>query len=343
MINGHGDEYFVDPQRTILDFSSTVWMGGDKSLLSEHLTERLPKAIEHFPEPDAGTLRKMIARRHGLSENSIVVTNGHASAFYLLAQAFAGKKVLIPVPSFSEYTDAAQLYNFDIHFVSTLTPVDEWPLDEVDFCLISTPNNPDGSMLSHVEILRLVNKYPNVHFIIDQAYANYTTTNKIKQSDIKTYPNIISVWSFSHAYGIPGLRIGYIVADEKVTERLSPYIIPWSINSLAIEAAKYILIHPAQFTLPIRKWQRLTQELINKLRSFDELDVIPSETTFFLVRLKKGTAKELKQFLSERYDIIIRDASNFHGLDETYIRITSRNEQDNARLIEGIKDWIEQL
>lgn len=340
MIHVNSEEHFVENNRSLLNFSSTVWYGGDNQLLTEHLIQLLPESIQHYPEPDGATLRKMIARRHELSEQNIVITNGPTSAFYLIAQAFAGKKVLIPVPSFSDYEDAMCRYNFDIRLVSNLTPIEEWPLDEVDFCFLCTPNNPDGRIMSHSELIRLVSKHPNVNFIIDQAYANYTTTNLLKPGASKQYSNIITVWSFSHTYSIPGLRIGYIVANKSITEELSKYIIPWSVNTLAIEAAKYILIHPAQFTLPIRKWQRATQELISKLRAFDDLEVIPSETTFFLVRLKTGTAAQLRDYLLTNHNILVRDASNFHGLNESYIRITARDEETNNILVKAIEQWI---
>ncbi|MDO4721800.1 aminotransferase class I/II-fold pyridoxal phosphate-dependent enzyme [Porphyromonas circumdentaria] len=340
MINGHGEEYFAENNPAILNFSSTVWYGGDTQLLFEHLIQLLPESIQHYPEADGATLRKMIARRHELSENNIVITNGPVSAFYLIAQAFAGKKVLIPVPSFSEYEEAMRLYDFNIRLVSNLAPIEEWPLDEVDFCFLSTPNNPDGRIMSHAELIRLVSKHPKVNFIIDQAYANYTTTNLLKPGISKQYPNIITVWSFSHTYSIPGLRIGYIVANKNITEQLSKYLIPWSVNTLAIEAAKYILIHPAQFTLPIRKWQRATQELMSKLRTFDDLEVIPSETTFFLVRLKKGTAAQLRMYLLNTHNILIRDASGFHGLNESYVRITARDEEKNNILVGAIEQWL---
>ena len=65
------------------------------------------------------------------------------------------------------------------------------------------------------------------------------------------------------------------------TEEINKYIIPWSVNAIAIEASKYILIHPAQFTLPIRKWQRETAELIYQLNKLDGLEVQPTSTTFF--------------------------------------------------------------
>ena len=148
--------------------------------------------------------------------------------------------------------------------------------------------------------------------------------------------------SISKAYNIPGLRIGYLVASPEIAEKVNMYIIPWSVNAIAIEASKYILIHPAQFTLPIRKWQRETADFIYQLSKLDGLEVIPTSTTFFLVRLKKGTAADLKQFLLDNYGILIRDASNFRGLDETYLRLSTQKADENQILLEGVKVWLEQ-
>ena len=69
---------------------------------------------------------------------------------------------------------------------------------------------------------------------------------------------------------------------------------------------------------------------------------IPTSTTFFLVRLKKGTAADLKQFLLDNYGILIRDASNFRGLDETYLRLSTQKADENQLLLEGVKIWLDQ-
>ncbi len=199
MINGHGDERLNDGKKPFLNFSNTVWYGADHTLLGEHLSRSLVDCMRHYPEPDAATLRKMIARRHGLNEESIIVTNGPTQAIYLLAEAFAEKRILIPSPAFAEYEDAARLYRSEVRLIAGNTPISEWPLDEVDVCYIATPNNPDGHIISHAELMLIIDKYPKVTFILDQCYANYTTVNKIKPSDSKSHPNLISFWSFSHA------------------------------------------------------------------------------------------------------------------------------------------------
>lgn len=340
MINGHGDEILLDESRPFYNFSNTVWFSADHTLLGKHLSANLIDNMRHYPEPDAATLRKMIAHRQSLSEDSIVVTNGPTQAIYYIAQAFEGKRALLPYPAFAEYRDAALLYNSPIKSVPSTLPLSEWDFTDVDYCYIVNPNNPDGTIYSHTELMRTIDKHPEVVFVLDQCYANYTTNNKVKAAECKHRPNIITLWSFSHAYGIPGLRIGYIAASESYAQAIKRFIAPWSVNTFALEAAKYILIHPAQFTLPIRKWQRSAQELMNKLHLIDNIEVIPSETTFFLIRLKKGTARELKDYLAQEHNMLIRDAGNFEGLDDSYARITALDEAANNLLVDAVAAWM---
>ena len=340
MLYGHGDDFY-NAKEVKINFSSNVWHGANLSKLQEHLIEHFD-AITRYPEPDAASLRRLLARRHEITEENIIMTNGSVSAFYLLAQAWRGAKSLIFVPSFSEYEDACQLHEHEITFFSNATDLSELSLEGQDFCWICNPNNPDGKLFHRSELIRLIAAHPDTTFIIDQAYVAFTTEDLLKPADVKTYKNLILVYSISKAYNIPGVRIGYIVADPSFTVRMNKYIIPWSVNAIALEASKYILIHPAQFTLPIRKWQRETTDLIYSLRKLPGLQVIPSAATFFLVRLKKGTASELKQFLLDNYGILIRDASNFRGLDETYIRISSQRTDENTKLAEAIEAWLKQ-
>jgi len=340
MLFGHGDDFYNSQNEVKINFSSNVWHGANK--LKEHLNEQFSK-LTRYPEPDAASLKRLLARRYEIKEENVVVTNGSITAFYLIAQAWKGAKSTIAVPSFSEYEDACRLHEHEINFFSTSDDLSELSLEGQDFCWICNPNNPDGKLLHRSELLRLIAANRNTKFIIDQAYVAFTTEDMLKPSDVKNNPNLILIQSISKAYNIPGLRIGYLVASPEIAAEVNKYIIPWSVNAIALEASKYILIHPAQFTLPIRKWQRETAELIYQLNKFDNLEVIPTATTFFLVRLKKGTAAELKKYLWDNYGILIRDASNFRGLDETYIRLSTQTTVENQILIDAIREWFAQL
>ena len=339
MLFGHGDDFYNSQNEVKINFSSNVWHGANLEKLKDHLNEQFDKQTR-YPEPDAGTLKRLLARRYEMKENNIVVTNGSITAFYLLAQAWKGAKSMIAIPSFSEYEDACRLHGHEISFFPTSDDLSELSLEGQDFCWICNPNNPDGKLIHRTELLALIAANRQTTFIIDQAYVAFTTEDMLKPSDVKNHPNLILVQSISKAYNIPGLRIGYLIASPEKTEEINKYIIPWSVNAIAIEASKYILIHPAQFTLPIRKWQRETAELIYQLNKLDGLEVQPTSTTFFLVRLKKGTAADLKKHLWDNHGILIRDASNFRGLDETYIRVSTQTTAENQVLVDAVKEWL---
>lgn len=338
MLFGHGDDYYNSPKEVKINFSSNVWHGANLDKLKEHLGEEFDK-LTRYPEPDAASLRRLLARRCEVKEENIVVTNGSVTAFYLIAQAWKGARSCVAVPSFAEYEDACRLHGHELTFFATSDDLSELSLEGQDFCWICNPNNPDGRLLHRTELLRTVAANRRTMFVVDQAYAAFTTEEILKPSDVERNPNLILVHSISKAYNIPGLRIGYMIAAPEVTEKVNKYIIPWSVNAVAIEASKYILIHPAQFTLPIRKWQRETADLIYMLSKSDILEVMPTATTFFLVRLKRGTAAELKKYLLESHGILIRDASNFRALDETYFRISTQRTTENGALVEAIREW----
>lgn len=342
MLFGHGDDLYNAQNEVKLNFSSNVWHGADIEKLKAHLVSQFDK-LTNYPEPDAATLKRLLGRRHEIQEQNITVTNGSIAAFYQIAQAWPGGKSMIAIPSFAEYEDACRLHNHEIGFFQMKEDISDLSLDGYDFCWICNPNNPDGRLIQRGELLSFIAANRQTKFVIDQAYVAFTTEPLLKPSDIDAHPNLILVQSISKAYKVPGLRIGYIMASKEITSQLAKYIIPWSINALAIEASKYILIHPAQFTLPVRKWQRETAEFIYQLNKIEEVEVIPTNTTFFLVRLKKGRAADLKKYLLENKGILIRDASNFRGLDESYFRVSTRTSEANNLLVEALKEWMQLL
>ncbi len=339
MLFGHGDDFYNAKDEVKINFSSNVWHSANLDNIKSYLESQFDK-ITRYPEPDAATLKRLIARRHETKEENVIVTNGSVTAFYLIAQAWSGAKSIIGIPSFSEYEDACRLHKHQISFFQTSDDLSDLNLEGQDFCWICNPNNPDGRLLHRSELLGLIKDHPQTTFVVDQAYVAFTTEELLKASDLKTLKNLIIVQSISKSYNIPGLRIGYVMTTPEKAAEIAKYIIPWSVSAVAIEASKFILIHPAQFTLPIRKWQRETLDLIYQLHKLDGLEVMPTETTFFLVRLKKGTAPDLKKFLLEKYGILIRDASNFRGLDESYIRLSTQTPDENQQLIDAISEWL---
>ena len=339
MLFGHGDDFTQLPLRG--NFSSNVWYGANVEELRAHLFREFTR-LTRYPEPDAASLKCVLADSYGIYSENIVITNGSITAFYLIAQAWAGATSTILVPSFAEYEDACTLYLHRISYIRNDILLSELPLSGQDLCWICNPNNPDGRCWSRTELLHLLHSYPETCFVVDQAYSEFVEEEGLEASDIVDFPNLLLVRSISKVHKIPGVRIGYILARRELIARLQRYLIPWSVNALAIEAGKYVLQHPAAFPFPLARWRKDTENLQAALAHFPGLEVMPSRTTFFLVRLKEGRAADLKRYLLDEHRLLIRDASNFRGLDEAYFRLSTQSPEVNTCLFQALKLWFAQ-
>ncbi|MDF9831489.1 aminotransferase class I/II-fold pyridoxal phosphate-dependent enzyme [Parabacteroides sp. PF5-6] len=338
MLFGHGDDFYNASNEIKINYSSNVWHGANLAPLRAHLYARF-EAVTRYPEPDAGSLKRLIAHQTAIGEENLIVTNGSITAFYLIAQAWAGARSTILYPTFAEYEDACALYGHRLTFVPTSTALSDLALEGQTFCWICNPNNPDGKLWSRAALWELIAKHPQTLFVVDQAYVAFTAEPLLQPSDTARLKNLILIQSISKAYDMPGLRIGYLIAAPEIVHKIKPYVIPWSVNALAIEAGTYILTHPEQFTLPLEQWQRETTELIAALNRLHTLEALPTATTFFLVRLRQGKASALKTYLLQQHGILIRDASNFRGLDESYFRLSTQPPAQNHHLLQALHAW----
>lgn len=337
MLSGHGDDRHRYEKNVRADFSSNVWFGGTPPELLRHLQQSL-HLIGNYPEPDAAGLCREFAALHDVNPEQALAFNGSVEAFYTIALAFRKAVSAILYPAFSEYADACRMHqHIPIFFRNEETEI---ALDSgTNLFWIGNPNNPDGHIFSFQEVEEWLEKYPNTVFVVDEAYAAFIPEFQSAISLTRSYSNLIVVRSLTKCCAIPGLRLGFVIASVKLAERLRKFQQPWSVNALAQEAGKflsgYLKEHPLD-NLGIRKSSTELQQSIGQLNNFR---VIPSEAPFFLVEIQSGTATELKEFLIWKHGILIRNASNFRGLNEQYFRVCARDESDNRLLITGLVDW----
>ena len=117
---------------------------------------------------------------------------------------------------------------------------------------------------------------------------------------------------------------------------------PWSINSLALEAGKWLVSH-SYCPINIKAdYLKEAQWLNGKLQKVEGLKVFPTSTNFMLARLDNLSAALLKQFLVEHFGILIRDASNFSGLDKSFFRVAAQGHDENKLLVRAIEEYIQQ-
>ncbi|WP_029904604.1 threonine-phosphate decarboxylase [Prevotella sp. 10(H)] len=335
MILGHGDDlYAVDGKKIISNFSSNVYGRQDMSALQDYLRLHID-AIHSYPEPDASSLVKLLAKKHNVENDNILVTNGATEAIYLIAQAFAGRKSAILSPTFSEYADACSINKYMVQLVSSLNEIN----DDTDLLWLCNPNNPTGKVTDKNTLKEYIEKHPQQNIIIDQSYEHFTKKDLFTVEEAIQYNNVILLHSMTKRYAIPGLRLGYISTHEDTLGSIKKYRMPWSVNGLAIDAGKYLIKENVN-SIDIDNYLNETARLQNELKKISRITVYPTDTHFFLCKFEGRKASELKTYLIEEYGILIRDASNFYGLDESYFRIATQSVEENNTLIEALNRWI---
>ena len=145
--------------------------------------------------------------------------------------------------------------------------------------------------------------------------------------------------SFSKKYCIPGLRLGYLTASPIIIDRLRQIRQPWTINTLAIEAGKYLIEHDPKVLPDMHIYLTEAQRLKNELQNIEGLMLMDTFTHYMLVNIDWATSLELKNWLMEHHGILIRDASNFHGLDDHCFRVAAQMPDENDALISAIKEF----
>lgn len=334
MLNGHGDDIYNQSCEIVSNFSSNIYYRHDLQALRNYLCDCIGK-IHSYPEPDAASIGKLLAGIYRVDSSNICMTNGATEAIYLIAQAFACRKTAIIIPTFGEYEDACTIHRHIIRFYRSPENMDSG----TQLVWICNPNNPTGTVYDKEYLKKLVVKYPDTVFVFDQSYKDFIIEECWEIKEACRYKNVILLHSMTKSGCIPGLRLGYFSAPADIMAYVSKYRMPWSVNRLAIESGKFLLENPVN-DISLEDYLTETKRFRDKLAEIEGIMVFPTKTHFFLCRLQNGKACELKRYLVNNHGILIRDASNFNGLDERYFRLATQSPEENENLINAVKTWV---
>ena len=322
MIEGHGDDiYRYGALRC--NFSSNISPLIDTSELRQYLAERM-EVISHYPEPSAHSLEVLLANEYHIQPDEVLVTSGATDAIYLIAQTLRDEGTFaVKRPTFSEYADACRMFGYQ-----------EAPKGGAVRWLCN-PNNPTGEVYPLEKLQNLSRRH---HWlVIDQSYEDCTICKILSPREAIDMQNVIQVHSMTKRFSIPGLRLGYITAPAPVISHLRTHYRPWAVNALAIEAGKWLLTHKnpnEQFIMEDLLAE--TQFVVEKLRGIFGIHVYPTMTNFMLCSIRQSSASELKSYLIENHQFLIRDSSNFEGLNACHFRIAAQQPEYNDELIKAI-------
>ncbi len=340
MIEGHGDDLYKYKYPIRINFSSNLTDWIDATPLRLFLRERVGEVLSVYPEPRPFTLESRIASHLHLLPDNVCVTNGATEAIYLIAQTFTGIRSAVLQPTFSEYADAARMYG---HRVVSLY---QWPAhgrlpEDLQMLWLCNPNNPTGQVQDKEALALLVENNPQVLFVIDQSYEDFTFKPLFSACEAAKYPNVLLLHSLTKRYAMPGLRLGFLTGPAPLVAHLRTHRMPWSVNGVALEAGLFLTEHPNVIPFDLSGCLKEKERLVSRLCAMGVFEVWDSDTHFFLVRLRMGHSSALKDYLASEHGILIRDASNFEGLNEAFFRLSAQRKEDNDHLLEAMAQWLE--
>jgi threonine-phosphate decarboxylase len=348
MIHGHGGNIYelagelgCDPFE-IADMSSNVNPLGPPPELLRHLETRLNR-IKALPEADAGCMVAQFAADCGIAADEVLAGNGTTQIIHDLPRALNLREVLIAGPTYADYADACRLNGVACRFeLAPETDGFELDLDALrvripgaDAVYLCNPNNPTGQLITADAVRALCREFPRQHFILDESYLPFVPGCEAHTLIRQRPANALVLHSMSKIFRIPGLRVGFVIGAADVIDRLRRFSRPWSVNSLAQTAVRFLLANPAISRTFIQKTQTFIADeraaLISRLDTVPGLQVFPSRTSFFILKLPAPhRSEDVCGHLRSRR-VLIRDCSNFEGLSADYIRISLKTPAVNRQ------------
>lgn len=335
---------FGKNENDIIDFSSNV-NPHIISDLGKYVLEGLEKS-RSYPDINYTNLRNNISDYIKVDSELIIPGNGATEIIYLLMKSIK-RRLAILNPTFSEYGRGAKLNNLEIidfhlkeenNFSIDLDEIQK-NMDKFDSLFVCNPNNPNGKVKDLNELLDLMIENDKL-LIVDETFMEfvgeeekYSLINKIEQT-----PNLFILKAVTKFFGMPGLRLGYgVTSNKQIINNIYEYKEPWTINSFAENLSNYLFKDKEYINGSKDYYINERKFMLEELRKISRLKVYDTDTNFVLIKLDDDEANSLKLELFEKYNILIRDASNFIGLDKSYIRVAIKSHNDNKVLIESLR------
>ena len=300
--------------------------------------------FNRYPDPTAHELRRLIAEANGLDAENVMVGNGGDEVIFnlLLAWGGPGRKILDMPPTFSMYGIDAQVTGTEVVQIPRLADfsVDEPAVlarvaqGDIDIVVVANPNNPTGGLGNESFLIELL-KSTDAIVMVDEAYFEFS--RHTMRPHMTRYPNLVLLRTFSKAFSMAGLRVGYLLAQPEIVEAFMKVRQPYSVDSFSQWVAQTVFRERMNFEQGIRDVVRGREGLYRGLSALEGVEVFPSEANFLLFRVEHAAA--LWRDLLQNHSVLVRDFSRTPGL-EGCLRVTIGSDEENRRFMEAMTDFL---
>ena len=331
----------------LLDMSSNLTPFGMAPGLKEELIANLEQ-ISFLPETASETLCRVFAEKYGLQPDEVLAGNGTTEFIFALPAAFHTKKALLVNPTYSDYQVACSWAGVESEdFFLTRDKKFQLDFENLgarltggELVFICNPNNPTSVLIPTPRLNDFISRHPESIFVVDESYLPFT--NEPSLLDLELPENLFLLCSSSKIYGIPGLRLGFLVARAKNLSRFSARNKPWGVNSMAQIGGAFLLRNGDPYVQEVRSFIAAQRpEVCQELAHLPHVEVIEGAANFILCYLGgRMRAPELAEKML-RQRIMVRNCASFTGLDDRYFRISLKDETGNRRCLKALKQIME--
>ncbi|MFO7989340.1 MAG: threonine-phosphate decarboxylase [Desulfotignum sp.] len=340
-------------ENEIVDMSANINPLGPPKRIIQVILDHV-SAIQQLPEPDARSMVQGFARYHGIDPGTVIAGNGTTWFIYTLPLALQAQHVLILGPTYSDYADACRMHDIEPEFwiappetgfVPDLESVSN-KAAHADLVFVCNPNNPTGVLLDPAVIITLLQRHPRTCFVVDESYLPFVADGDDRSLvHAGEYANLLVLSSMSKIFAIPGLRTGFLSGATGLIEKVRSYSQPWNVNALAQAVIHDIYDHPEQI-VPFYKKTRafIAREkhwFLKEQADIPGLVPVAGHTGFVLARLQYHTAPQVCRRVGQDR-ILIRDCTNFHGLNHRFVRFSLKDRENNRKLGASLKKALSQ-
>lgn len=296
----------------------------------------------HYPGGSKG-LSDKLSRREGLPSGSVLFGAGSTELIDVVIRTFVGpgEEVLLSVPTFSMY-EARTRVTGGIPVLVPMTDSHEHDIgglirgvnERTKLLFLCSPNNPTGNRMPREELRRMLQL--GLPTVIDEAYFDFETDGS-STGLLAEFPNAIVLRTFSKAFGLAGLRLGYALAHPVVIRLLTRVKVPWNVPGIVLAAASAALDDQAEFEARRDELSSGRLELFRALSQVPGLAPVPGEGNFVLIDVSRTghSAERLVEALLEQ-GVLIRSLTVHHAA-KSYVRVTVGTREQNLRCVRAFE------
>lgn len=337
MKHQHGGDIYSTSYR--LDYSANINPLGMPESVIRAAQESILQAA-NYPDIRCRELKKGLAQKEGVKEQQIICGNGAAELIFSLAAAVKPKKALLVSPGFAEYEQALKTCDCEIAYYE-LTGENGFRLGEdylgylqegLDIVFLCNPNNPTGVAVEREILVKVIKRCQSlgIRMVLDSCFIDFLDCPQEADmvSLLQEFPCLFILKAFTKIYAMAGLRLGYgLCADEMLLEAVQETMQPWSV-SIPAQAAGKAALKETEYVIRTRKLIGEERRWLMKQLKQLGFKVYDASANFIFFKGEEELAKKCR-----KRGILIRDCSNYRGLELGYYRIAVRTHKENEELI----------